>query len=47
MKNVKSKVQGRRMWCTAREEGFEEKRVLVNIVIEGVRGPSSGGLDEH
>jgi hypothetical protein len=31
----------------AKEDSFKEKRVLANIVIEGVRGPSSGGLDEH
>ena len=35
------------MWCVAREEGFEEKWVFANIVIEGVGGPSPGGLDEH
>ena len=47
MKNAKSKVQGGRMWRAAREEGFKEKRVLANVTVEGVGGPSPGSLDEH
>ena len=35
------------MWALARKKSFEQKGVLVDVVVEGVGRPPSSGLNEH